>query len=95
MSTAERIARRLQQTFAPVHLEILDDSAEHAGHAGAVAGGGHFSCTIVSNAFRGRPMLERHRAVYRALGDLLKGEVHALALQTLDPTEWTAKDKAP
>ncbi|HSD10913.1 MAG TPA: BolA family transcriptional regulator [Candidatus Binatia bacterium] len=92
MTTAERIARRLRQALAPVHLEILDESAKHAGHAGAAAGGGHFSCTIVSEAFRGRSRLERHRAVYRALGDLLKREVHALALETLDPTQWAAKE---
>ncbi len=94
MTTAERIASRLQQALAPVHLEVLDDSAQHAGHPGAAAGGGHFSCTIVSEAFRGRPLLERHRAVYRALGDLLNREVHALALETLDPAQWAAKQGA-
>jgi BolA protein len=91
MTTAEHIESRLQQEFAPVHLEILDESSKHVGHAGAAAGGGHFSCVIVSEAFRGRSTLERHRAVYRALGDLLKHEVHALALQTLDPSEWVAR----
>ena len=88
MTIAERIESRLRQALAPVHLEILDESGEHVGHAGAAAGGSHFSCVIVSEAFRGRSTLERHRAVYRALGDLLKREVHALALKTLDPTEW-------
>ena len=88
MTIAERIESRLRQALAPVHLEILEESGEHVGHAGAAAGGSHFSCVIVSEAFRGRSALERHRAVYRALGDLLKREVHALALKTLDPTEW-------
>jgi BolA protein len=91
MTTAERIASRLQQALAPVHLEILDESDKHAGHAGAAAGGSHFSCTIVAEAFRGLSMVERHRAVYRALGDLLNRDVHALALETLDPRQWAAK----
>jgi BolA family transcriptional regulator, general stress-responsive regulator len=95
MTTAERIENRLRQELAPVHLEILDESGKHVGHAGAAAGGSHFSCVIVSAAFHGRSTLDRHRAVYRALGDLLKHEVHALALQTLDPMEWAArKDQA-
>jgi BolA family transcriptional regulator, general stress-responsive regulator len=91
MTTAERIESRLRQELAPVHLEILDESSKHVGHAGAAAGGGHFSCVVVSAAFHDRSTLERHRAVYRALGDLMKHEVHALALQTLDPTEWAAR----
>jgi BolA family transcriptional regulator, general stress-responsive regulator len=91
MTTAERIESRLRQELAPVHLEILDESSKHVGHSGAAAGGSHFSCVVVSAAFHGRSTLERHRAVYRALGDLLKQEVHALALQTLDPTEWAAR----
>jgi BolA family transcriptional regulator, general stress-responsive regulator len=95
MTTPERIESRLRQEFAPVHLEILDESRKHVGHAGAAAGGSHFSCVIVSAAFHDRSTLERHRSVYRALGDLLKSEVHALALQTLDPIEWAArKDQA-
>jgi BolA protein len=91
MTTAERIESRLRQELAPVHLEILDDSSKHVGHAGAAAGGSHFSCVIVSEAFHDRSTLERHRAVYRALGDLLKSEIHALALQTFDPVEWAAR----
>ena len=74
-----------------MHLEILDESSKHAGHAGAAAGGGHFSCVVVSAAFHDRSTLERHRAVYQALGDLMKHEVHALALQTFDPTEWAER----
>lgn len=87
-ATAREIEARLRTALAPLHLEIADDSAKHAGHAGAAQGGGHFECVIVSEAFRGRPMLERQRAVYAALGDLMTREVHALALRTLDPSEW-------
>ena len=77
----------MRERLSPAHLEIVDDSGKHVGHPGAAAGG-HFSCVIVADAFRGRSTLERHRAVYEILGDLMKGEVHALALRTLAPEEW-------
>jgi BolA protein len=89
-STAEEIEARLRARFAPSHLEIVDDGAAHVGHAGAAAGG-HYSCVVVSEWFRGRSSLERHRAVYAALGDLMKRGIHALALSTLDPDEWRAR----
>lgn len=88
MGTADRIEARLHEALAPVHLEIVDDGARHVGHAGAAGGGGHFSVVIVAETFRGRSALERHRAVYAALGDLLEHDVHALALRAFDPEEW-------
>ena len=91
ISTAEKIERRLRERFAPAHLEIADESAKHVGHAGAATGGGHYACLIVAEGFRGRAAVERHRAVYEALGDLMKREVHALALTTLDPEEWSRR----
>jgi BolA protein len=90
-STAQRIEARLRERLSPSHLEIVDDSAKHVGHPGAAAGGGHYSCVIVAEEFRGRSTLERHRAVYEALGDLMKAEIHALALQTVAPEEWAAR----
>ena len=87
MTTGERIEARLRESLSPTHLEIVDDSAKHAGHAGAAAGGGHFSCVIVADAFRGLSPVERHRKVYAALADLMKQEVHALALETVTPEE--------
>jgi BolA protein len=90
-STAGEIEARLRARFSPSHLEVVDDSAQHIGHAGAAAGGGHYSCVVVSEWFRGRSSLERHRAVYAALGDLMQHGVHALALSTLDPDEWRAR----
>jgi BolA family transcriptional regulator, general stress-responsive regulator len=87
---AAEIEARLRARFAPSHLEVVDDSARHVGHAGAAAGGGHYSCLVVSDWFRGRSSLERHRAVYAAVGDLMPRAVHALALSTLDPEEWRA-----
>lgn len=67
----------LEHALAPSVLEIIDDSARHAGHAGA-AGGGHYRLRLVSEAFRGHTSLERHRMVYAAVAPLLSGAVHAL-----------------
>lgn len=88
MKTIERIEAALRAAFEPQHLEIVDDSARHAGHAGARSGGGHFIVTIVAERFRGLGRLERHRAVYDALGDAMQSEIHALALKALAPDEW-------
>ena len=76
----------LEQALAPQHLEIVDDSARHAGHAGA-RGGGHFRVTLVAEAFRGRSPLERHRLVYAAVAPLLQGTVHALNISARTPDE--------
>jgi BolA family transcriptional regulator, general stress-responsive regulator len=76
----------LERALAPRSLEIVDDSARHAGHAGA-RGGGHFRVTLVSEAFRGRSQLERHRLVYAAVAPLLHGAVHALNIVARTPDE--------
>ncbi len=89
MTTAERIESILRRRFRPEHFELHDDSARHAGHPGAASGGGHFDVLIVSAMFEGRALLERHRMVYEALGDLIGGAIHALALRTIPPSEWT------
>jgi BolA protein len=78
----------LRQGFAPSHLVVEDESALHAGHAGAASGGGHFRVLIVSQAFHGQNPVARQRAVYAALGNAMKSEIHALALRTLTPDEW-------
>lgn len=59
----------------------------HAGHAGAASGGGHFSVTIVADKFSGKPMIERHRAVYLAVNDMMPSEIHALSIKALTPDE--------
>ena len=82
------IETTLRQAFAPLHLSVEDESAQHAGHAGAAGGGGHFRALIVSEAFRGHDPVARHSAVYAALGTAMKSEIHALALRTLTPEEW-------
>jgi len=87
MDVATTLRERLAD-LAPVELEIHDDSAEHAGHPGAAAGGGHFSVTIVSEDFRGLTRLARHRAVLDRVGDLIPNPVHALAIAAYAPDEF-------
>ena len=81
MGVADEIRDRLQAAFAPRHLEVVDDSEAHRGHAGYREGGeSHFNVRIRSAAFEGQSRLQRHRAVHAALGADLVGRIHALAL---------------
>lgn len=73
--------------LTPDALEISDDSADHAGHSGAAAGGGHFHLTIVSRNFAGKNRIERHRMIYAALKPLMLHEIHALAINAHAPDE--------
>lgn len=87
-STATVDAMRVRlQALAPVALVIEDESAQHAGHPGAAGGGGHFRMTLVSAAFAGQPRIVRHRLVYDSLADLMKRDIHALAMTLLAPDE--------
>jgi len=95
MDRTRWIEDTLRAAFAPQHLTVEDESARHAGHAGAASGGGHFRVMIVSAAFRGRDALTRQRAVYAALGDAMKTTIHALALRTLTPEEWERGATSP
>jgi BolA protein len=78
----------LRERFAPIHLELHDESDRHAGHPGATSGGGHFRVVIVSEAFEGLSRLEQHRLVNDALRDLFGPVIHALGLTTCSPAEW-------
>jgi len=78
-------------SLTPQRLDIRDDSAAHAGHAGAAAGGGHFSLTIVSNAFSGLSRLERHQRVLREVADLVPHPIHALSIRALAPEEFPSQ----
>ncbi|MFO1420671.1 MAG: BolA family protein [Candidatus Competibacteraceae bacterium] len=80
------IEQRLRVALAPERLEIADDSAAHAGHAGAREGG-HFTVRIVSSAFAGKTLIQRHRLVYRAVDDLMRREIHALSIEARAPDE--------
>ncbi|MFI4967515.1 MAG: BolA family protein [Gammaproteobacteria bacterium] len=77
----------LEQRFAPLELEVQDDSAAHRGHAGAKDGRGHFKVRIVASAFAGQERVERHRMVYAALGELMQKDIHALGISALAPDE--------
>ncbi|MBL8503434.1 MAG: BolA family transcriptional regulator [Rhodocyclaceae bacterium] len=72
--------------LAPQRLEIADDSAKHAGHAGAKEGG-HYRLLIVSPRFAGCATMQRHRLIYEALGPMMRGEIHALSIRALTPEE--------
>lgn len=87
MSRLTRIRAALETAFAPQALDIEDDSAAHAGHAGAATGRGHFKVKIVSAAFAGLAPLARHRAVYAALGALMDTDIHAVSIQARTPDE--------
>lgn len=83
----EALLRERLAPLNPLHLELIDDSARHAGHAGARSGGGHYRLRIVSAAFSGQSTLTRHRLVYDALGELMRSKIHALSINTLTPDE--------
>lgn len=91
MNRLERIEAALRAALGPDHLEIVDESALHEGHAGARSGRGHFRVTIVAEKFRGLSRIERHRAVYGALGRQMAEEIHALALSAFTPEEWAQR----
>ncbi|MBV8628906.1 BolA family protein [Paraburkholderia sp. JHI2823] len=91
-SPAERMAlieTRLTAALAPVSIDVRDDSAQHAGHAGAAAGG-HYHVTIVASAFAGKARVARHRMVYDALAEAMQRGIHALAITALTPEEAAA-----
>jgi BolA family transcriptional regulator, general stress-responsive regulator len=87
MNTAERIATILRQALAATEVTVEDESALHAGHAGAASGGGHFRVTVVSSQFEGKSLVARHRMVYDALAGEMRHAIHALALTTLTPSQ--------
>ena len=87
LSTIEQQIQEKLRILAPESMELQDESGQHVGHAGAASGGGHYRLIIVSPQFTGKARLERHRMVYAALGDLMQGSVHALAIAAYAPGE--------
>ena len=83
----EALLRERLTCLVPLHIELIDDSAQHAGHAGARSGGGHYRLLIVAECFRGKSTLARHRLVYDALGELMRSRIHALSIRSLTPDE--------
>ena len=86
MSTRDRITEQLTAAFAPQRLDVVDESHQHAGHSGSRPGGEtHYRVHIVSEAFRGKSRIERHRMVNETLSSELAGGVHALAIHASAP----------
>ncbi|MDI9347127.1 MAG: BolA family protein [Methylacidiphilales bacterium] len=85
MDITKKVTEILQDTFAPDSLLVENNSADHVGHAGASQGGAHLAVSIVSQAFFGKSMIERHRLIYQALGSLMKQEIHALSIKAGHP----------
>lgn len=89
MTTRLDRLRDALQTLSPAHLEVLDESHMHSRGVET-----HYKAVVVSDAFDGKRLLQRHQQVYRTLGGLM-GELHALALHTYTPAEWAAAGTAP
>ncbi|UTY59381.1 BolA family transcriptional regulator [Massilia sp. erpn] len=82
-----QIRARLEAAFTPLEMVLDDESAMHAGHAGAASGGGHYRLKIVSAQFEGHKLVTRHRLVYDSVHDMMHKEIHALAITALAPSE--------
>lgn len=81
MNRVEAIEQRLHNAFDPAELIVTDDGHKHVGHAGARDGRGHFHVHVVSDAFKGKTQLARHRMVFSALGDMMQNDIHALGVE--------------
>jgi BolA protein len=88
MNRIDLIREILNTALSPESLEVIDRSHEHAGHEGAKAGGGHFDVIIIAEAFNNMSTVQRHRAIYDALGDAMKTEIHALSIRAYTPEEF-------
>lgn len=86
--TVDTIKQKLNETLKPDLIEITDNSAAHAGHAGVQQGGGHYNVTLVADIFTGKSLVQRHQLIYQALGDMMKQEIHALGINALTPSEY-------
>lgn len=83
----ESVLRERLANLTPLRLELVDESAKHAGHEGAKSGGKHYRLLIVSAEFSGKSTLLRHRLIYDTLGELMRSKIHALSIQALAPGE--------
>lgn len=89
MDTRSRIEQKLRDVLDPVELDVIDQSAAHAGHAGA-SGGGHFRVLVVSDAFEGMTAVQRQRRIYEILAEEMKSAIHALSMSCLSRSEYEA-----
>jgi len=84
----DQIQAALAEALSPLHMEIVDESHKHAGHAGAAAGGGHFRALLVSRRFEGLSRMARQRLVYQVLDPWMGNQIHAFSMRTFTPEEW-------
>jgi BolA protein len=84
----ERIEKRLREALEVTHLEVIDESHLHAGHAGARGGAGHFRAVIVSERFEGLSRVKAQQLVFATLGDEMRTEIHAFSMKTFTPEAW-------
>ncbi len=85
--SSHQIEQILKQTFAPTHLEVIDESHLHAGHEGAKSGGGHYVVHIVAPAFSGKSRMQKHRLVHAATKHLFPSVIHALSIHAKAPED--------
>jgi BolA protein len=83
----EAIEKRLSDALEADHVEVIDESHLHVGHAGARDGGGHYRAVIVSRQFEGLSRVQAQQLVYRVLGDWMGKEIHAMSMKTGVPGE--------
>ena len=88
MSRIEELRSRITSALGAAVVEVQDDSAKHRGHAGARGGAGHYTVVVVAERFAAMGRVDRHRAVYDAVGDMIPTQVHALAVRAFTPEEW-------
>lgn len=82
----DEIEKTLIETFSPVSCRVIDDSDAHIGHQGNT-GGGHFTVSIVAEAFKGKSLIQRHRLIYASLAHFMPGKIHALAINANSPSD--------
>ena len=85
---ASEIESRLRDALEATHVEVVDESHLHAGHAGAKDGGGHYRAVIVSEQFDGLNRVKAQQLVYGVVDDWMGGQIHALSMKTFTPDEW-------
>jgi BolA protein len=89
-----RIERKLRERLSAAHVEVVDESHLHVGHAGAASGAGHSRALVVSPRFAGLSLVAAQRLVYEALSDEMGSEIHALSVRTLTPERWEGQREA-
>jgi len=92
VDTRTLIEDKLRRALDPIELDVIDQSAAHAGHAGAAAGGGHYRVICVTEAFEGMNPVQRQRRVYEILADEMRSAIHALSMTCLSRSEYESGD---